>query len=104
MSELKNTCDISNDIEKKKQQLKDSLRKINDDILGSCLLCKQACDDYHNCLNALCNKHFIACYDCVNAFDKTCSQSCQMLIAENSACVRPEFNKYNASSNEHNAQ
>lgn len=71
--------------------------KINDDILGSCLLCKQPCDDYHNCLNALCNKHFIACYDCVNAFNKTCSQSCQMLIAENKACVRPEFNKYNAS-------
>jgi predicted sulfurtransferase len=73
--------------------------KINDDILGSCLLCKQPCDDYHNCLNAQCNKHFIGCYDCVNAFNKTCSQSCQMLIAENKACLRPEFNKYSAHTN-----
>jgi predicted sulfurtransferase len=69
--------------------------KINDDILGSCILCKQSCDDYHNCLNAQCNKHFIGCYDCVNAFNKTCSQSCQILIAENKTPCRPEFNKFN---------
>ena len=34
--------------------------KINDDILGTCYLCDKACDDYYNCLNALCNKHYIA--------------------------------------------
>lgn len=71
--------------------------KINDDILGSCALCKQACDDYHNCLNAQCNKHFIGCSRCINAFDKTCSQQCQALIRDNKVHARPEFNKYNAS-------
>src|SRR5436189_74799 len=32
--------------------------RINDDVLGSCAICKTACDDYYNCLNAFCNKHF----------------------------------------------
>ena len=70
--------------------------KINNDILGSCSLCKQPCDDYYNCLNAQCNKHFIGCYECINALNSTCSQHCQMLVTENKTPMRPEFNKYNA--------
>lgn len=67
--------------------------KINNDILGSCTLCTQPCDDYHNCLNASCNKHFICCADCINTYNKTCSQNCKMLIQENKTHLRPEFNK-----------
>jgi predicted sulfurtransferase len=67
--------------------------KINDDILGSCSICTQPCDDYHNCLNAACNKHFIGCAECVKKLEKTCSTHCQNLIAQNKTSTRPEFNK-----------
>lgn len=67
--------------------------KINDDILGSCAICNQACDDYYNCLNALCNKHFICCAPCIERLNKTCSETCKALIAENKVQQRPEFNK-----------
>lgn len=70
--------------------------KINDDILGSCALCAQPCDDYHNCLNAMCNKHFIACTDCIQQYDKTCSQNCKTLIKENKTNIRPAFAKATA--------
>jgi predicted sulfurtransferase len=69
--------------------------KINDDILGSCALCTKPCDDYHNCLNAQCNKHFICCTDCINLYDKTCSQPCKTIITDNTASTRPAFNKIN---------
>lgn len=67
--------------------------KINGDVLGSCHICAKACDDYHNCLNAACNKHFIGCTDCVITLNKTCSTACQNLIAENKTHIRPDFNK-----------
>jgi predicted sulfurtransferase len=67
---------------------------VNNDILGSCLLCNTPCDDYYNCLNALCNKHFIGCAPCVTTFEKTCSQTCKTLIAEKKTSVRPPFNKF----------
>ena len=67
--------------------------KINDDILGSCAMCQKPCDDYYNCLNALCNKHFIGCTQCIKQLDTTCSTTCQRLIAENKAHQRPAFNK-----------
>jgi len=67
--------------------------KINNDILGSCALCSLPCDDYHNCLNASCNKHFICCTNCINIYAKTCSKNCQSLIEENKVCLRPDFIK-----------
>jgi predicted sulfurtransferase len=70
--------------------------KINNDILGSCALCILPCDDYHNCLNATCNKHFICCTNCIDKYDKTCSQNCQILIEENKVQTRPAFAKATA--------
>lgn len=67
--------------------------KITDDILSSCALCSLPCDDYHNCLNATCNKHFICCTNCLTKYAKTCSQSCKILIEENKVHVRPDFVK-----------
>ena len=67
--------------------------KVNDDIIGSCAICTQPCDDYHNCLNAMCNEHFIACVACIEKLEKTCSKECQTLLAENKVAMRPEFNK-----------
>lgn len=51
--------------------------KINDDILGKCYSCQKPCDDFINCLNVLCNKHFISCSDCKTLLNNTCSTKCQ---------------------------
>jgi UPF0176 protein len=67
--------------------------RINDDILGSCTICSQLCDDYYNCLNAVCNEHFICCNVCIEKLNKTCSEKCQQLLAEHKVHQRPEFNK-----------
>jgi predicted sulfurtransferase len=68
--------------------------RINEDVLGSCSICAKPCDDYYNCLNAMCNKHFISCADCVQTYNEACSQNCQTLIAENKVNVRPHFARF----------
>ncbi len=67
--------------------------KINDDILGSCAICFIPYDDYVNCLNALCNKHFICCNTCKKDLENTCSSTCKTLITENRVPQRPLFGK-----------
>jgi len=52
----------------------------NSEILGSCLLCAMRCDDYTNCLNAACNKHFIGCISCIEQYKNTCSKTCYELV------------------------
>ena len=54
--------------------------KVNDDILSTCLNCSTLSDDYFNCLNALCNKHFISCSVCLSKLGNTCSEKCQNLL------------------------
>ena len=68
--------------------------KVNDDILGSCALCKSACDDYTNCLNALCNKHFIACQECLTTFNGTCGTQCAELVGNKQVQVRKPLREY----------
>lgn len=63
--------------------------KVTDDILGSCSLCKVACDDYSNCLRAACNKHFIGCKACIAQYGNTCSRTCYDLITIHHAPKRP---------------
>ena len=63
--------------------------KVTDDILGKCLHCQTACDEYTNCLNALCNKHFTGCRACLQTFDGTCSSTCQTLLAQGTVHARP---------------
>lgn len=67
--------------------------RINDDVLGACSLCAKPCDDYYNCLNASCNKHFISCADCIQKYDYACSETCKTLIAEKKVNIRPDFVK-----------
>jgi len=66
--------------------------RINEDILSSCALCAKPCDDYYNCLNATCNKHFICCNDCVQVYENTCGSTCQTLIKEKKVNQRIPFN------------
>ncbi|MCX5923256.1 MAG: rhodanese-related sulfurtransferase [Candidatus Dependentiae bacterium] len=67
--------------------------KANDDILGTCLHCKKPSDEYFNCLNALCNKHFTSCGDCITSFNKACSQTCQSLLLQKNTPERTPLQK-----------
>lgn len=67
--------------------------KVTDDILGSCLICQTPCDDYNNCMNAACNKHFICCSPCLNEYKSCCSKNCQTLVEEQKVPIRPTFKK-----------
>ncbi|HEB41761.1 MAG TPA: rhodanese-related sulfurtransferase [Candidatus Dependentiae bacterium] len=63
--------------------------KVTDEILGSCLLCRTPGDNYTNCLNAACNKHFICCNPCLDRLDNTCSTACYNLVEQNKVNKRP---------------
>lgn len=67
--------------------------KVNDDILGSCLHCKAHADQYFNCSNALCNKHFISCQKCIESFENNCSKYCQDLVLLKQAPKRKPLEK-----------
>ncbi|MFI5333440.1 MAG: rhodanese-related sulfurtransferase, partial [Candidatus Babeliales bacterium] len=64
--------------------------KVNDDILGTCYICNTPCDDYTNCVNALCNKHFIGCAACITTLHNACSTQCLELVTQEKVAKRPE--------------
>jgi len=55
--------------------------RANEDVLSNCLHCNTKSDDYTNCLNAMCNKHYTTCQPCQTRLSNTCSENCQMLVA-----------------------
>lgn len=55
--------------------------RANEDVLSNCLHCDTKSDDYTNCLNAMCNKHYTTCQPCQTRLSNTCSENCQMLVA-----------------------
>lgn len=63
--------------------------KVTDDILGTCLLCDVSADEYYNCMNARCNKHFIGCDNCIAQYQRTCSPRCHDLIQQGLVPKRP---------------
>lgn len=65
--------------------------KVNDDILGKCLNCQKPYDEYTNCLNAVCNKHYICCPDCLKNLSNTCSATCQNLVLNKQTKIRPSL-------------
>lgn len=67
--------------------------KINDDVLSNCELCSVSCDEYNNCMNASCNKQFIACDPCLLSFMGTCSQNCKDLVEQKLVPLRSPFKK-----------
>lgn len=64
--------------------------KVTDDILGTCLICATPYDEYTNCMRAACNKHFIGCPHCLQAYLNTCSTACKNLITDNPHSQRPQ--------------
>jgi len=67
--------------------------RANEDILSKCLNCPIPSDEYFNCKNALCNKHFTSCSSCIQALDNTCSIKCQELLKHKQAPERQPFAK-----------
>ena len=67
--------------------------RVNQDVLSNCLLCATPCDDYTNCINAFCNKHFVACSPCKEKFNYTCSSHCMTLIANKETIERKEIHR-----------
>jgi predicted sulfurtransferase len=69
--------------------------RVNDDVLSNCSLCTVSCDDYLNCRNALCNKHFICCAGCNAQYSGCCGQKCLDLMTSKGVAERPS--RYKAS-------
>lgn len=69
--------------------------RANNDILSNCLNCPTPSDEYFNCKNALCNKHFTSCLSCIQNLNNTCSKTCQELIQHKQAPERQPFAKIN---------
>ncbi len=65
--------------------------EINNDILSECDLCQAKCNDYVNCINALCNKHYIGCNNCVSEYHNCCSETCRDLVLEGKVPKRVPF-------------
>jgi predicted sulfurtransferase len=73
--------------------------RVNDDILAHCELCQKPCDEYANCRNAQCNKHFICCESCIQEYGITCSMQCKERIAAGTCIVRPHDVRSSAAAN-----
>jgi predicted sulfurtransferase len=67
--------------------------QVNDDVLGQCDICKAPCDEFTNCLNASCNKHFIGCDVCITKLQNTCSPTCMELVATSAVKKRPAIQR-----------
>lgn len=63
---------------------------VNDDVLTTCDLCQVSCDWYTNCINAHCNKQFISCDQCREAYEWCCSQACCDAITSGKAPRRKD--------------
>ncbi len=65
--------------------------KANDDILGNCAVCDDANDEYTNCINVTCNRHFICCDSCITNLNNTCSTTCQELVKTQTVKARGQL-------------
>lgn len=50
--------------------------KLRKQIVGHCMVCKKPSENYTNCLDNFCNRHFICCSDCLNEGLK-CPMGCR---------------------------
>lgn len=54
----------------------------NADILSHCFTCKKPCNEYTNCDNTRCNRHYISCQSCKNALNRFCSKECLNIVKQ----------------------
>lgn len=65
--------------------------KANDDVLGECYICHEPNDEYTNCLNVLCHRHFTCCDPCLEKMDNTCCKECQQVIKTEGVKARSQL-------------
>ncbi len=73
--------------------------RVNEDVLASCELCQKPSDEYADCRNVECNKHFICCDDCIVTHETTCSVRCKELVDGGTVRVRANDVRSNALAN-----
>lgn len=54
--------------------------RITDDVISECDQCENACDDYTNCRNLMCNLLFIQCKNCEEKFNGCCTMECKEIF------------------------
>jgi predicted sulfurtransferase len=54
----------------------------NNDVLGYCYICQQSCDEYTNCENTRCNRHYISCVSCKEKLYGFCSTECIDIVRQ----------------------
>lgn len=55
--------------------------RITDDVLASCHICGDSCDDHTDCKNDACHILFIQCEKCKKLYNGCCSKECQDFAA-----------------------
>lgn len=76
--------------------------RITDHVLSTCDQCENACDDYTNCKNVICNLLFLQCSECAMKFSGACSVECKTIAelppeeykAERKKSGATDFEKY----------
>jgi len=53
--------------------------KITDDILSTCHLCDNPCDEHQNCQNHACHLLFLQCQTCAKRLNNCCSAECKRI-------------------------
>lgn len=48
-------------------------------IVGTCAGCGKPCDEYVNCVDNFCHRHFIECTDCFDKYKGKCPMGCREL-------------------------
>ncbi len=75
---------------------------VTNEILTHCDICNSPYDEYTNCLNAECNKQYVACPTCMSRLNNCCSQRCLELVTEHKVVIRKipkKMSEYNTSCN-----
>lgn len=77
--------------------------KVNEVILSNCFICNTPWDSYTNCLNTLCNKHYLCCPTCIESLANCCTETCKELVAAGKVPLRKKF-RYASHPSERNSQ
>ncbi len=70
--------------------------RVTNDVLTNCFTCGKPCDDHTNCSNPVCDKLFVQCSDCQDAFHNSCSEDCKsisILPQDQKTAISKEFSK-----------
>ncbi len=54
----------------------------NHTVVGKCDVCESSTEQYVNCKNPLCNKHFLMCDDCKSEKHGFCSENCREKVLQ----------------------